>query len=73
MLNIVSIIIGAVSLLFALVAFLPLLGWMTYAWGPGAGIATFLLGLLVLIRAAASTGTRRRRRAALVAPPVRPD
>lgn len=30
MLNIVSIIIGAVALVFALVAFLPLLGWMNW-------------------------------------------
>ena len=30
MLNVVSIIIGAVALLFALVAFLPLLGWMNW-------------------------------------------
>jgi hypothetical protein len=30
MLNLVSLIIGAVALLFALVAFLPLLGWANW-------------------------------------------
>ena len=30
MLNIISLIIGAVALLFALVAFLPLLGWANW-------------------------------------------
>ena len=30
MLNVVSIIIGAVALLFALIAFLPLLGWANW-------------------------------------------
>ena len=30
MLNVVSVIIGAVALVFALVAFLPLLGWMNW-------------------------------------------
>ncbi|MRX51374.1 DUF2484 family protein [Paracoccus sp. S-4012] len=51
----------------AALAGVPLLGWMTYVWGPGAGIATFLLGLLVLIRAPAAVGARRRRREAVVA------
>ena len=30
MLNLVSLIIGAVALVFALIAFLPLLGWATW-------------------------------------------
>lgn len=42
MLNIVSILIGVVALLFALPAFIPLLGWMNWAVVPiaiiGAGI-----------------------------------
>ena len=42
MLNIVSLIIGVVALLFALPAFLPLLGWMNWAVVPiaivGAGV-----------------------------------
>ena len=42
MLNLVSLIIGAVSLLLALVAFLPLLGWANWLIIPlalvGAGI-----------------------------------
>jgi len=42
MLNLVSLIIGAVSLLFALIAFLPLLGWANWLIIPlaivGAGI-----------------------------------
>ena len=42
MLNLVSLIIGAVALLFAIVAFLPLLGWATWLIIPlavvGAGV-----------------------------------
>ena len=42
MLNIVSLLIGAVALLFAVVAFLPLLGWANWLIIPlaviGAGI-----------------------------------
>ena len=42
MLNLVSLIIGAVSLLFAVVAFIPLLGWANWLILPlaviGAGI-----------------------------------
>lgn len=42
MLNIVSLIIGVVALLFAIPAFLPLFGWMNWAVVPiaiiGAGI-----------------------------------
>ena len=42
MLNIVSLIIGVVALLFALPAFLPLLGWLNWAVVPlaivGAGV-----------------------------------
>ena len=42
MLNIVSLIIGVVALLFALPAFLPLLGWMNWLVVPlaivGAGV-----------------------------------
>ena len=42
MLNLVSLIIGAVALLFAIVAFLPLLGWANWLIIPlavvGAGV-----------------------------------
>lgn len=42
MLNLVSIVIGAVALLFAIIAFLPLLGWANWLIIPlaliGAGV-----------------------------------
>lgn len=34
----------------AVVAAVPLLGWLTWAWGPGPGVAGFLAGLLALRR-----------------------
>ena len=35
---------------FAVATAVPLLGWLTYAWGPGLGVAAFLAGLLALQR-----------------------
>lgn len=34
----------------AVAAAVPLLGWLTYAWGPGGGILGFAAGLLALGR-----------------------
>lgn len=45
MLNIVSLIIGAVAFVFALVAFLPLLGWANWLIIPLALVGT-VLGML---------------------------
>ena len=60
MLNLVSLVIGAVALLFAIVAFLPLLGWANWVIIPlalvGAGIGVLSsqksgrnLNLLVIV------------------------
>ena len=49
MLNLVSLIIGAVALLFAAVAFLPLLGW-----------ANWLIIPLAIIGAAVGAGARSK-------------
>ena len=35
---------------FAVATAVPLLGWVTYAWGPGLGVAAFLAGLMTLQR-----------------------
>ena len=51
MLNVVSIIIGAVALLFALVAFLPLLGWMNWFIIPLA-----IIGAVVVMVSRSSAG-----------------
>jgi hypothetical protein len=60
MLNLVSLVIGAVALLFAIIAFLPLLGWANWVIIPlalvGAGIGVLSsqksgrnLNLLVIV------------------------
>ncbi len=60
MLNLVSLIIGAVALLFAIIAFLPLLGWANWVIIPlalvGAGLGVLSrqksgrnLNLLVIV------------------------
>jgi hypothetical protein len=51
MLNIVSIIIGAVALLFAVIAFLPLLGWANWLIVPLA-----VVGAAVGMASGANTG-----------------
>jgi hypothetical protein len=51
MLNLVSLIIGAVALLFALVAFLPLLGWANWLIIPLA-----IIGAVVGMASRSSTG-----------------
>lgn len=60
MLNLVSLVIGAIALLFAIIAFLPLLGWANWVIIPlalvGAGIGVLSsqksgrnLNLLVIV------------------------
>ena len=51
MLNLVSLIIGAVALLFAAVAFLPLLGWANWLIVPLA-----LIGAVVGMASRSNTG-----------------
>ncbi|WP_293945737.1 hypothetical protein [Sphingomonas sp.] len=51
MLNLVSLIIGLVAFLFALVAFIPLLGWMNWLIIPLA-----LVGTIVGAASASKTG-----------------
>ena len=51
MLNLVSLIIGAVALLFALIAFLPLLGWANWFIIPLA-----LIGAVVGMASRATSG-----------------
>ena len=51
MLNLVSIIIGAVALIFALIAFLPLLGWANWLIIPLA-----IIGAVVGMISSGTTG-----------------
>ena len=51
MLNLVSLLIGAVAALFAIPAFLPLLGWMNWVVVPVA-----LVGLLIGLASGAKSG-----------------
>lgn len=45
------------SLWVAIPAGVPLVGWITYEWGPGPGVACFLFGIILVIRALAITNT----------------
>ena len=51
MLNVVSLLIGAVSLVFALIAFLPLLGWANWLIIPLA-----IIGAVVGMLSSSNTG-----------------
>ena len=42
----------------AVVVAVPLLGWLTYAWGPGAGLLGFAAGLLALCRCRRAVDSR---------------